>query len=61
MGQILLKFYESAREIGGMKAQLKLAILTKIPSNKAANLLDSPENIKKFETSINIIKKEFKK
>lgn len=60
MGQQLLKKFEQAKEFGGLKAQMRLAILTKIPSQKAANEPDSPENLAKFEAAMNEIIKEFR-
>lgn len=61
LGQKLVNYYELAKEIGGVHAQLKLAILTMVTSKKAVDLPDSPDLIKKFENSIEIIKNEFKK
>jgi hypothetical protein len=61
LGQKLSDFYKLAKDIGGVKAQLKLAILTKIPEKKAVDLPDSPELIKKFEQSYKKIEDIFKK
>ena len=58
MGEKLSKFYEKANEIGGMKARMRLAILTNISSVKAAQEPDSEENVKKFEAAIVEISKE---
>ena len=49
MGDILLSYYEKAKQKGGLDAQIKLAMLTLLPSKKAAEAPDSEENIKKFE------------
>lgn len=59
MAQKLLQYYEEAKKLGGLKAQMRLALLTKIPSNKAEELPDTPENIKIFEDAFNELKKEF--
>jgi hypothetical protein len=55
MGDILLSYYEKARLKGGLDAQIKLAMLTLLPSQKAKEALDSDENIKKFEEAFNKI------
>jgi len=59
MADKLLKYYEEASKIGGLKARMRLAVLTNIPSSKAPNEPDSPENIQKFETAMRELKKEF--
>lgn len=61
MGEKLLEFYNDAKDIGGFGAQMRLAILTKIPSSKALSEMDSPYNIKLFQDAINTIKQEQKK
>lgn len=52
MGNVLTTFYNKANEKGGLGAQVKLAMITKIASSKAAELPDSPENIKIFEDAL---------
>ena len=59
MGQKLEGYYEEAANIGGLKAKMRLAILTGISSVKAATEPDSPENIQKFEKAMQEIRKEF--
>ncbi|MCX7880461.1 MAG: hypothetical protein N2517_07345 [Ignavibacteria bacterium] len=59
MGEKLLKFYEQAYKLGGIKAQMRLAILTLLPSTKAKDEPDSQENIQKFEKAMKEIEKEF--
>lgn len=61
MATKLVSFYQKAKELGGLKAEMRLAVLTKVPSSKALELPDSPENIKLFESAIKEIEKEFKK
>lgn len=51
MGQKLLKFYDLAKAEGGAMAQMRLAMKTTIPSTKAAEAPDSPENLAKFKSA----------
>ena len=60
MGQKLTNFYEAAKAKGGLKAQMRMAILTLVPSSKAVTEPDSPANIQKFEAAMKEIQKEFK-
>ena len=60
MGSKLLEYYDKAEKMGGFKAKMRLAILTAMPSNKAAIEADSPDNVKKFEAAMIEIGKEFK-
>ncbi|MGE5329933.1 MAG: hypothetical protein ACM3KR_10560 [Deltaproteobacteria bacterium] len=59
MGQKLLDMYDEAKKIGGLNAQIKLAILTSAPSTKASQLPDSPENIEKFIKAMEVVRREF--
>ena len=59
MGQKLVEFYNETKKIGGLTAQVRLAILTMISSANAQDAPDSPENLKTFRESMEIIKKEF--
>jgi hypothetical protein len=59
MGKVLLGMYEEAKKIGGLSAQIKLAVQTKMPSSKAAEVPDSPENLSLFKTTLDMLKKEF--
>lgn len=61
MGKHLLEMYDEAKKIGGLSAQIRLAILTMISSTKAADLPDSEENMNKFRTSMAVVRKEFSK
>ena len=61
MGEKLLREYEKAKKLGGLVAQMRLAMLTNMPSAKAATEPDSPENIAKFEAAMNKLAKELKK
>jgi len=58
MGAKLTQFYEEAKKIGGIKAQMRMAVLTKMPSSQAATVPDSQENINLFQNALNEIKKE---
>jgi hypothetical protein len=60
MGAKLLDYYEQAKTMGGLKAQMRLAMITKIPSSKATTEPDSPDNVKIFDNAIYELKKEFK-
>ena len=59
MGDRLMKYYEDAKKLGGMKAQMRLAVLTGVPSTKAGGEPDSSENVQKFEKGMQELKKEF--
>jgi len=61
MGQKLLEMYEKAAQIAQLKGRMRLAVLTNIPSSKAANEPDSSENIEKFSKALKEIEKEFSK
>ena len=61
MGKKLTEMYDEAKKIGGFSAQMRLAILTMIPSGKAAEAVDSPENLSKFQTALSTIRKELGK
>jgi hypothetical protein len=60
MGKQLFEMYDEAKKLGGLGAQIRLAILTMIPSSKAMDATDSEENIKKFKMGIEIVRKEYK-
>ena len=59
MAAKLNQFYDEAAKMGGLKAKMRLALLTLISSAKAGGEPDSPENIKKFEQAMLELKKEF--
>lgn len=59
MGNSLLKFYDEVQKMGGLKAKMRLAILTNVPSTAAQESPDSPENIQKFEKAMLELRKEF--
>jgi len=55
MGHKLLSYFEIAKAKGGLKTQMKLAMITKMSSAKAASEEDSPANIAIFEKAISMI------
>lgn len=60
MGEKLTQFYTKVKEVGGIKAQMRLALITKMSKKKASQEPDSPENIRVFEKAMAEIEKEFK-
>jgi hypothetical protein len=52
MGMILASYFEKAKASGGLTAQVKLAMLTKMSLANATKAPDSAENIKLFEEAI---------
>jgi hypothetical protein len=52
MGVKLNEFYKQAAQEFGLAGRIKLAMLTKISSEKAEAADDSPENIRVFEQAL---------
>ena len=52
MAAKLTDFYKQAAQEFGLAGRIKLAMLTKISSEKAGSEPDSPENIKLFEQAL---------
>jgi len=52
MGTILSGYFAIAKNKGGLMAQVRLAMITKMSLEKAKQAPDSPENIKLFEEAI---------
>jgi hypothetical protein len=52
MGQKLLQLYDFVGKQGGLPAQMRVAMKTLLPSNKAAAAADTPEMIAKFRAAI---------
>ena len=48
MGAKLAQYYQLADQSGGLTVKMRLAMKTGIPSEKAANEPDSPDNLAKF-------------
>lgn len=60
MSKELWAFYHRAHEIGGLNAQIKLAMLTGIPASKLGEIEDTPEVRLKFKTALRQVEEEFK-
>ncbi len=58
MGHQLVSFFAKAKAIGGIKAQMRLAMLTLIHSKKAESLPDAPEYIEKFQKALLQLERE---
>ena len=59
MGKMLLDYYDKAKSIGSLKAQMRLAMITGLASSKAEVEPDSPDNVKKFQDAMVKIQAEF--
>jgi hypothetical protein len=59
MGKQLVAMYESARDIGGLAARVRLANLTKIPSSEAELAPDTPAVLRAFEAALQTIRNEW--
>jgi hypothetical protein len=57
MGQKLDAYFIQAEKLGGVKAKVKLAMITKMSVSSAKAAPDSPTNIKLFEGAMAQIKK----
>ncbi len=57
MGKKLIAFYDEVSRFGGIKAKMRLAVITNIPSPTAISIPDSSENIAKFEKAFQEIVK----
>ncbi|BDS15068.1 hypothetical protein [Aureispira anguillae] len=60
MAEKLIQFYDEAQKMGGLKAKIRLAVITKTPSAKAVLTEDSPEMLAVFDQAMNELRKEFK-
>ena len=60
MADKLLSFYKQANDMGGAKARMRLAVITRISGNQAGEVPDSSENMIKFEAAMKELEKEFK-
>lgn len=52
MAARLTEFYDKAANEFGLAGRIKLALLTKISSEKAGAVEDSPDNIRVFEQAL---------
>jgi len=60
MAEQLVQFYTHAKNLGGIKGQMRLAAITQIPIRKAETEPDSAENLQKFKAAMKELEKEFK-
>jgi hypothetical protein len=58
MGMRLVSIYDAAEKEFGFMGRMKLAMLTKIPSAKASQEADSPDNVRTFEQALLRLRKE---
>lgn len=58
MGKKLETYFAEADKIAGMRAKIKLAMLTKLSAKTAAEAPDSAENLALFEAAMASLKKE---
>ena len=61
MGTMLKSFYEKAEKLGGMKAHMRLTMLTQTTIIRAEDEPDTEENIRRYNEALAEIEKEFKK
>ncbi len=52
MGEKLKKFYEFVKKEGGLKATMRVAMKTSVPTSQAASVPDSLDIINKFREAI---------
>jgi hypothetical protein len=52
MAETLVSYYTEMEKEFGFAGRMKLAMLTKISSDKAESAADSPENVRAFELAV---------
>ena len=52
MAETLVSYYTEIEKEFGFTGRMKLAMLTKISSDKAESVADSPENVRAFELAV---------
>jgi hypothetical protein len=57
MGVKLVGIFDAAEREFGFMGRMKLAMLTKVASAKAAEEVDSPENVRAFEAALTQLRK----
>ena len=55
MAEKLLSYFDRAKAKSGLQGKIKLAMITKISSQDASKLPDSPDNIALFEKALSQI------
>jgi len=59
MGQKLMTYYTQAAELGGLMGKIRLAVLTGVPSSRAAAVVDEPAVVALFDNCISKVRDEF--
>jgi two-component system sensor histidine kinase/response regulator len=59
MGRIATRIFEQAEQVGGLRAKIALAVLTRTPSTEATSAPDSPELIARLEAGLVTIRQQF--
>jgi hypothetical protein len=52
MGAALKKYYEFVEKNAGLSGRMRLAVMTNVPSQKAADVPDTPDIIAKFKAAV---------
>jgi hypothetical protein len=52
MGKVLLHLYDLVKDNEGLVAQMRVAMVSGLPTPKAAEAPDSPENVAKLKAAI---------
>ena len=60
MGQELSLYFDRAEKLGGLKAKMRLIILTGVVSKKAEKLEDNLINTENFKNAFKELEKEYK-
>ena len=60
MGAKIQAYFDQAKQLGGLKATMRLAMLTGVGSKDAAGAAESPDVLGKFNSALAEIQKEFK-
>ncbi|MBD3404295.1 hypothetical protein GF420_15505 [candidate division GN15 bacterium] len=58
MGVKISEYFDRARELGGIKAQMRLTMLTGISTHRASVLEDNPQLLKKLQGAMIRLKRE---
>lgn len=61
MGTLLKRYYEKAEQLGGMKAHMRLTMLTRSTIIRAEDEPDTEENIRRYTEAFKMIEQEFQK
>jgi hypothetical protein len=61
MGTLAKQFFDRAEQLGGLRAKIRLATLSRITSTEAMTVDDSPEVMGQLERGMNSVAKEFQR